>query len=67
MVFHNTPSPKSREKVTGCTFTMKIDLQIIIAVTYDPTFTCPLYFPPYNSLILNVYDSVMDSYEEQEF
>ena len=48
LVFHATPSPRARENVTGCTFTINGVLKVINSVAFNPPFLCYLFFSVYS-------------------
>ena len=51
MVLRAIPSLRSRDTITGFTFTTKGALLVITAVTSNPNFPCSFYFPPFTPLI----------------
>ena len=57
MVFSSTPYPRSNYTVTGCGFTIKVVLLVIITVTSTPPFPRYPSFPLFDPLKLNVFTS----------
>ena len=57
MVLHATPYPRSMDTVTVCPLTTKGAFKVITAVMSNHTFSCSIYFPTSNPLILNGFTS----------